>query len=109
MMSDSFAQAAPPPPNLPVIGVGFNTGRMATTGGFGSSAPSPLEGEGRGGGWFSEPLMDPHPQSLPSRGREAKAAHWLTGTAPHSIGPSPSFRGRLGGGAEAGAARGISA
>jgi cobalamin biosynthesis Mg chelatase CobN len=34
-------------------------------------APSPLEGEGRGGGWRSDPLMDPHPQSLPSRGREA--------------------------------------
>jgi len=39
---------------------------------FGSCAPSPLEGEGRGGGWLSDRLMDPLPQSLPSRGREAK-------------------------------------
>ncbi len=34
-------------------------------------APSPLEGEGRGGGWLGASLMDPHPRSLPSRGSEA--------------------------------------
>ncbi|KRA46178.1 hypothetical protein ASD80_18125 [Devosia sp. Root635] len=33
-------------------------------------APSPLRG-GPGRGWFSESPMDPHPHSLPSRGREA--------------------------------------
>ena len=38
---------------------------------IGSIAPSPLEGEGWGGGWFGVPLKDPHPRSLPSRGREA--------------------------------------
>src|SRR5215217_610679 len=37
----------------------------------GPGAPSPLEGEGWGGGWCSDPLKDSHPRSLPSRGREA--------------------------------------
>ncbi|GLQ10481.1 hypothetical protein GCM10007913_24130 [Devosia yakushimensis] len=36
------------------------------------SPPSPLRG-GPGRGWFCGLLNDPHPQSLPSRGREAKA------------------------------------
>jgi len=49
--------------------------------GFGSNSPSPLEGEGRGGGWFSDPLMDPHPQSLPSRGREAQELKTIAKTS----------------------------
>jgi len=45
---------------------------MMTLRSFGSFAPSPLEGEGRGGGSISDEHNHPLPQSLPSRGREAQ-------------------------------------
>src|SRR5690606_34747855 len=35
-------------------------------------APLPLEGRGRGWGSFRGSLMDPHPRSLPARGREGR-------------------------------------
>src|SRR5712671_2061933 len=58
-----------------------------------SRAPSPLVGEGWGGGSCrgaqSAPLLDPHPRPLPTRGRGEEAYHKLLSRPPSRLSETP--------------------
>jgi len=48
------------------------------------------------GRWFCGPLMDPHPRSLPSRGRQAKEPKPVTKTDEVNTPPQPAGLSQMG-------------